>query len=403
MELGDLVRKMVRETPVVDMHTHLFPPAFGDLLLSGIDELLTYHYLIAETARVSPLGEGLLSHPIRRQAEEVWHCLFHSRSPISEACQGVVHTLQLLGFDPRRDTLGHMRTVWGALPIEERIDRVFELAGVESAVMTNDPFDSTEIACWREGRRVDGRLVPALRIDPLLNAPAAAATALAEQGFAADTEGQRAFLRHWIAKMRPAYMAVSLPPDFGYPEDTPRGRAIREVVLPVAREFGVPFALMIGVRRAVNPRLGLAGDGQGHADLSRLAALLAENPDVRFLATVLARENHHELCVLGRKFPNLLVFGCWWFVNNPSLIREITHMRLEMLGMGFVPQHSDARVLEQLVYKWTRSREVIGDVLAEHYQRLSRAGWHVHGDEVRRDVSILLSGNFEGFRAKYAQ
>lgn len=402
MELSELVRKIVRETPVVDVHTHLFPPTFGDLLRSGFDELLTYHYLIAETARVSPLGEGLPSYPIRRQAEEVWHCLFQQRSPISEACQGVVQTLQRLGFDPRRDTLGHMRTVWGALPIEERIHRVFELAGVEAAVMTNDPFDPVEAACWREGRHVDDRLVPALRINPLLNAADAAATTLAQQGFGADPEGQRSFLRHWIARIRPAYMAVSLPPDFTYPEDSPRGRAIRDVVLPVAREYGLPFALMIGVRRAVNPRLGLAGDGEGVSDLTGLAALLAENPDVRFLATVLARENQHELCVLGRKFSNLLVFGCWWFVNNPSLIREITHMRLEMLGLGFVPQHSDSRVLEQLVYKWTRSREVIGDVLAEHYQRLSKAGWHVHGDEVRRDVSILLSGNFEAFRAKYA-
>jgi hypothetical protein len=25
-------------------------------------------------------------------------------------------------------------------------------------------------------------------------------------------------------------------------------------------------------------------------------------------------------------------FGCWWFLNNPSLVEEITRERIEMLG-----------------------------------------------------------------------
>jgi hypothetical protein len=58
---------------------------------------------------------------------------------------------------------------------------------------------------------------------------------------------------------------------------------------------------------------------------------------------MLARENQHELAVAARKFGNLMVFGCWWFVNNPSLITEITRMRVELLGTSFIPQHSDAR------------------------------------------------------------
>jgi hypothetical protein len=29
---------------VIDVHTHLFPPSHGDLMLWGIDALLTYHY-----------------------------------------------------------------------------------------------------------------------------------------------------------------------------------------------------------------------------------------------------------------------------------------------------------------------------------------------------------------------
>ena len=43
--------QIVEETPIFDMHTHLFPPAFGELAHWGIDELLTYHYLVAELMR----------------------------------------------------------------------------------------------------------------------------------------------------------------------------------------------------------------------------------------------------------------------------------------------------------------------------------------------------------------
>jgi len=47
------VADVVKTTPVIDIHTHLLAPEFGDMSLFGIDELLTYHYLIVETLRSS--------------------------------------------------------------------------------------------------------------------------------------------------------------------------------------------------------------------------------------------------------------------------------------------------------------------------------------------------------------
>ena len=41
------VRRIVRYSPALDMHTNLYDTAFGDLLLYGIDEQLIYHYLVA--------------------------------------------------------------------------------------------------------------------------------------------------------------------------------------------------------------------------------------------------------------------------------------------------------------------------------------------------------------------
>jgi hypothetical protein len=88
-------------------------------------------------------------------------------------------------------------------------------------------------------------------------------------------------------------------------------------------------------------------------------------------------------------------FGCWWFLNNPSIVSEITRERLEMLGPSFVAQHSDARVLEQLLYKWAHAREVIAESLAEGYERLLTDGRRVTQAEIERDVARLFAGNFK--------
>ena len=146
-------------------------------------------------------------------------------------------------------------------------------------------------------------------------------------------------------------------------------------ILPFCRESGLAFALMIGVKRGVNAAMQLAGDGIGKPSLIGLENLCSGHPDNKFLCTVLSRESQHELCVIARKFRNLHIFGCWWFTNIPSVIEEMTRMRLDLVGMSFTAQHSDARVLDQIIYKWDHSREIIAGVLTEKYLNLAATGW----------------------------
>jgi hypothetical protein len=47
------------------------------------------------------------------------------------------------------------------------------------------------------------------------------------------------------------------------------------------------------------------------------------------------------------------------FHTSAALRVKVTSIRLEMLGFAFTAQHSDARVLEQLLYKWHTARQVI--------------------------------------------
>ena len=66
-ELRAAVERAVAAQPITDMHTHLYSPGFGTpvpngsgrtdaagLMLWGVDELVTYHYLVAEVYRVVP-------------------------------------------------------------------------------------------------------------------------------------------------------------------------------------------------------------------------------------------------------------------------------------------------------------------------------------------------------------
>jgi hypothetical protein len=403
--LAKRIEQAVATTRVDDIHTHLYDPAFGDLLLWGIDDLLTYHYLIAEVFRFLSIPyEKFWSLSKSQQAELIWEQLFIQHSPISEACRGILTTLNRLGLDVKKRDLPLIRKWFAKWKPADYTTRCMELAGVASICMTNSPFDDLERPVWERGFGRDERFKAALRIDPLLLAWKESAPRLASWGYKvkADLNAKtisevRRFFEEWTRRIGAQFLMVSLPSDFFYPDSNDCAQLIEKAVLPHCRDFNLPFAVMPGVRRAVNAELKLAGDGLALSNLDALQNLCAANPQNKFLCTILPRENQHQLCVLARKFRNLHIFGCWWFMNIPSLIDEITRMRLELLGPSFTAQHSDARVLDQIIYKWDHSRKVIARVLVEKYEGLADTGWIPTNAEIQRDVKALFGGSFREF------
>ncbi len=383
-ELRAEVELVVNAAPVMDVHTHLFPPEFNELCLWGIDELLTYHYLTAETFRSARIPyKQFWAMSKTDQADLVWKTLFVDNTPTSEAAQGIISVLNAFGLDTRAPDLSEARAFFNSQNLIEHIDQVFDIAGVSGVVMTNDPLDEAESQIWKTYSDADRRFKSSLRLDSLL-----------DDFDVGSTLAVRRLLDQSIQRLNPVYLAASLPPDFKYPSDDIRDSLLREVVLPTAKEHGLTVTLMVGVRRSVNPELREAGDGLGRADVSAIERLCARYPEIRFLVTFLSRENQHELCVAARKFNNLMPFGCWWFLNNPSIVNEITRERLELLGQSFIPQHSDARVLEQLIYKWKHARRQIADALCSSYEQLLLNGRAVTREEIARDVRRMFEGNF---------
>lgn len=426
-ELAQCVQQVCERQSVWDIHTHLYPPAFGTpnlnfssktdpegLLLFGMDELVTYHYLVAELFRYIPpsrLTHGQFWKMTKReQADLIWKTLFVDRTPLSEACCGVITTLEKLGLDPNEQSLEPYRNFFAEQDPDSYIDQVMRLANISVITMTNAIFDLNENHRWLSGEvPADARFRSTLRIDPLVRDFSSAAQQLSAWGYPCNAipdnrtlDEVKRFINHWIDLTRAVYVALSLPPEFEFPAadataGSSAGLAILEkVIIPICAHRRLPLALMIGSRRQVVPSLRDAGDMVGHGHIDAVVNLCRLYPQNKFLVTMLSRDNQHELCVAARKFHNLMPFGCWWFVNTPSLIDEITMMRLELLGTSFIPQHSDARVLDQLIYKWDHSRSRIAGCLTEMYSRLAPAR-RITKDQIESDVKALFTGNAEHF------
>lgn len=415
-ELCSVVKECVDKCKIIDLHSHLFPQSFDDLYLIGIDNLLTYHYLVSELFIVwndlSPSKFYKLSKEC--QANIIWEELFIKRSPLSEACKGVITTCIKLGLIQEIDNrdLDGIRSYFKSLKLNKQeyeayTQQIFEMSNIEYTIMTNQIFDLQEIK-YLEKYEIPSQFKTSLRIDKLLFDFENCCKFVNKFDYTPDIDGIKNYIRYWHKKIKPEYFMASLPFDFTYYQKDLNAKCFKMdstnvidfILVPLSIELNLPIAFKFGTRRHLNPELKDAGDSLGVASVESLANLCSINKKCKFLATFLSKVNQHQLCVVARNFQNLHIYGCWWYLNNPSLIEEITKMRLEMLGLGFTAQHSDARVLEQLLYKWTHSRQIIANVLIKKYDDLIESGWIVGKNEIKRDVHYLFRGSYEEFMKK---
>src|SRR5689334_25413079 len=98
-QIRSCVEEVLASTDLIDVHTHLFAPAFGNLGLWGIDELLTYHYLESEFFRSSDTTpEEYWKLAKTERADAIWQALFVENAPISESTRGIIAVLNSFGL-----------------------------------------------------------------------------------------------------------------------------------------------------------------------------------------------------------------------------------------------------------------------------------------------------------------
>ena len=341
----------------------------------------------------------------QEQADHIWKHLFVERTPIGEACRGVLTTLERLGLDPNEKSLKPYRKWFAKQDPDKYIDKVMKIANVDLITMTNPVFDDHERGLWEKvpGIGQDPRFAAVLRIDPLLRNWSVACGKLWTWGYQArpDFSGRtvdevRRFLAHWLDKMKAVYVAMSLPPEFRYPDpNNPAGdRFIREILMPVLAERGRPWAMMIGARLRVNPGLQDGGDSGRHRrchvgreSLPGLPAEQIHGHDAR----------PREPARAGRLGAE---------VREPAPLRLLVVPQQPVAGRGDHPDAAGAfgddvrpAALRRphpgsTVYKWEHSRRVIAKVLVDKYVDLEQSGFKVTAKHIRADVALLLRDNY---------
>jgi len=386
----------------VDPHSHIEPASASATCLADI---LGYHYF-TELAHSAGLprerieGEGL-DDEMRMEA------LVAGLGPLSNTVQygwlmEIAH--DLYGFREPDLTPANWRSLDAAVRSRgaepNRAEQLLAASHIEAVFLTND-FDDP-----LEGFNT-ARYVPCLRVDELVFHTGKEGVLERLARSSGVEPASHAALHEAIAAVAARFRrsgaraaAISLPPGFRpdpvEPADAARAfeavRARGSEADPAARAAlaadifrgvarcceaeGMPFDLMIGVRRGVYP--GGVHQGQdlldGRLSLADYAGLFNDFPTVTFPVSVLSEPLNHELVSFAWIFPNVLPFGHWWYANMPSSIERDLEQRIEAVPRTkLLGYYSDMYKLEFGYPKFAMYRRVLAGVLARRF--VIERGW----------------------------
>ncbi|KAA1260315.1 glucuronate isomerase [Rubripirellula obstinata] len=402
--IRDSIYDEIASIRLIDPHTHIDPHAPAS---STLADILGYHYYteLAHSAgmpkdQIEEPGIGprelvkrlaLNLQPIENTANYRW---------LIELCR------KFFGFQHDRINASNWESLYDSA--ESKMARadwsqmVLDQSNVESVFLTNDFDDDLE-------GFDSNTYIPCLRTDDLVFHLAKSSVQERLVGCSGiELDGSLASLRsslhqrfeHFVGRGARA-CAISIPPTF-VPTPVSDGRAAsaltqvlkqgeladvahrdalsRRVFWTLAElcdEFGLPFDLMIGVNRGVYP--GGVYQGQDLYDsrvsLTQYRELFNAFPNVKFPVSVLASVTNQELVSHAWIFPNVITNGHWWYSNTPSFIARDAMARLEAVPQNKqIAYYSDAYKLEFVWPKFDMYRNVLADLLAEHF--VGRCGWN---------------------------
>ena len=389
--LKETITEIINETEIFDIHTHLFPAEFKKYHLSGISEVLNYHYLIAELFTTTNINVNKFYKLTNKEkANIIWEELFQKRTPISEACKGVLTILSELSIDYMFKSFDEIDSEYSKLNLSDL--QIFKISKISKVVMTNNPYDKSEWELFRNKNWDTKKYLASLRLDDIFMNLDKCLDICKESidNFNNENDLIIKYLDKVYEESKPVYAALSL-------NNLQLISFLKNKFIPDILKWlekkNIPLSLLLGVRRQVNKDFLLAGDGIDRIDLRYLSKICNQYPNNKILCSCLSFNDQHELTVLARKHQNLKIFGFWWFMNQPSLITLILNLRIELLGLNFIPQHSDARVTDQLIYKWIHFKALLSNILYNHYNDIQLKSFKISEKQINDDVSKLFFKN----------
>ena len=376
------IEKFVNSTPIFDIHTHLFPSKFKKYYNVGLIKLLNYHYLKAELFSLGNIKiKNFNNLDDNKKANIIWDNLFLNRYPISTATQGVLRILKIYGVEDVNQKFDKILKITNENQLSE--EDIFKITNINQVVMTNNPFNSEEKKILNLNK--DSKYLPSIRIDDLFMKPKSKNEHLSSWYLSGQEKIKKAIkeIKIIIQTNKPSYFSLSTE-NFKEFEN----EFFFKNFLSLLKENKTPMMLLIGVKRGVNKLYNDAGDGIGTMNLDYLEKILIKFPRNKFLVSCLDYRDQFKLSVLARKFQNLKIVGFWWFNNNESIIENLLKQRFELLGDNFIVQHSDARIIDQLVYKWLDFKSIYIKVMVEKYQKLLSLGYKIKATDLERKINF---------------
>ena len=376
------IEKFVNSTPIFDIHTHLFPSKFKKYYNVGLIKLLNYHYLKAELFSLGNIKiKNFNNLDDNKKANIIWDNLFLNRYPISTATQGVLRILKIYGVEDVNQKFDKILKITNENQLSE--EDIFKITNINQVVMTNNPFNSEEKKILNLNK--DSKYLPSIRIDDLFMKPKSKNEHLNSWYLSGQEKIKKAIkeIKIIIQTNKPSYFSLSTE-NFKEFEN----EFFFKNFLSLLKENKTPMMLLIGVKRGVNKLYNDAGDGIGTMNLDYLEKILIKFPRNKFLVSCLDYRDQFKLSVLARKFQNLKIVGFWWFNNNESIIENLLKQRFELLGDNFIVQHSDARIIDQLVYKWLDFKSIYIKVMVEKYQKLLSLGYKIKATDLERKINF---------------
>jgi glucuronate isomerase len=403
----------ITRIPLVDPHTHIVPtsPASGSLV-----DLLGYHYF-TELAHSAGLAKDRIESASGADLVELLLTHLDSVTNTVQYSWLVEIARTFLGYDSPivdpRDARDLFERSVSRMSQPDWTDHVFQQTNLDALFLTNDfddPLEGFDLS----------RYVPCLRTDDLVFKLDQSSV---QQRFSQATglepmrleEGIESLFRHFTSKQARA-CAISLPPDFsperpaksawsrslerllggkGEAEDRQRvSHGVFYLLADRCDDFGLPFDLMIGVRRGVYESGVYQGqdlfDQRTSLDLYR--RLFNDKPRVIFPVSVLTHSQNQELASFAWIFPNVVTSGHWWYANIPAYIEADTRARLEAVpATKQIGYYSDAYKLEFVLPKFNMYRRCLARVLASDFV-LARGWSETRAVELARQI---LRGNVE--------
>ena len=376
------ILKIINSVEIIDIHTHLFPQNHSNFFLSGADEIFNYHYLTAEYLSSSKYSAiSFFKHSKQKRAALVWEYLFVKNTPISEASIGVIKIFKFLKINDYKNKDYFFIRKKLKIKTEDH-QLILKKLNIKKVVMTNNPFNKEEWCLFKKKNWNRKFYKSSIRLDDLF-------TKKFKNKFTQKT--LKKFINDKYLEAKPSYFALSLNGDNIM--DFFNSNYMTKTIIPFLVKKKLPLMLLVGVKRSINPSFKGGGDGIGNENTDLLEKVIKKYKNLNFLVTHLSDNSQYRLTVLSRKLPNLTLFGFWWFLNQDSYVKNYLPIKISLLGFNFIAQHSDARVFEHLIYKWSDFKENLADVMLEKYQKLFNAGYNIDNNEIKNDMNLLLNKN----------